>query len=94
MKIHAIWCSILALFSSCSMAQPTDELAKQLSSPVASLISVPIQFNYDNGGGPNHDGERWTLNFQPVIPISISNDWNLISRTHYSAGPIARKLPQ
>ena len=56
------------------------ELAKKLSNPVASLISVPFQFNLDSGYGPK-DAERLTLNIQPVIPISISEDWNLILRT-------------
>jgi hypothetical protein len=56
------------------------ELAKKLSNPVASLISVPFQFNYDEGFGPK-DAYEVVLNVQPVIPISISNDWNLIIRT-------------
>lgn len=56
------------------------ELAKKLANPVASLVSVPFQANYDFGIGVN-DVERFTLNFQPVIPISISDDWNLIVRT-------------
>ncbi len=58
----------------------TGELAKKLQNPVADLISVPLQLNYDNGYGAN-DAERWTLNVQPVIPFKISDDWNLISRT-------------
>ncbi|HEX6884272.1 MAG TPA: transporter [Planctomycetota bacterium] len=55
-------------------------MAKQLSNPVAALISVPFQLNHDRDVGPS-DGERWTLNVQPVVPITLSEDWNLISRT-------------
>ena len=56
-------------------------VAKQLANPVASLISVPFQFNYDQGLNRLDTGKRVTLNIQPVIPISLTPDWNLISRT-------------
>jgi hypothetical protein len=56
-----------------------DALAKQLQNPIASLISVPFQGNFDFGYGPN-DGSRILLNIQPVIPVSISENWNLITR--------------
>lgn len=57
------------------------DLAKQLSNPVADLISVPIQLNYDENIGSADDGSRWIMNIQPVIPFGISDNWNVISRT-------------
>ncbi len=55
------------------------ELADKLSNPVANMISVPFQNNTDWGIGPNN-GSKNTLNFQPVIPIKLSADLNLITR--------------
>jgi hypothetical protein len=57
------------------------ELAKKLSNPIASLISVPFQLNYDSGYGAAGDGSRPLFNVQPVIPFSLSPNWNLIFRT-------------
>jgi hypothetical protein len=56
-------------------------LAKQLANPVASLISVPFQFNYDSGIGVQENIQRANLNIQPVVPFRLSADWNLITRT-------------
>jgi len=55
------------------------ELAKKLSNPIASLISVPFQNNSDYGIG-DLNGSRNTMNFQPVIPVSLNENWNLINR--------------
>jgi hypothetical protein len=58
----------------------SSELAKQLSNPVASLISFPLQSNVDFHMGTG-SGWRYTLNVQPVIPIALGPKWNMISRT-------------
>jgi hypothetical protein len=75
----------------CAVAQPAEdeekppaaasaeELAKKLSNPVADLVSIPFQFNWQEGYGPNED-LQFVLNVQPVIPFHISKDWNLIER--------------
>lgn len=64
-----------------AQADQAAELAKKLANPVASLISVPIQYNYDEYGGANDGAAVGRLNIQPVIPFSLNEDWNLITRT-------------
>ena len=71
----------LSIIAAPARADEAEDLAKKLANPVASLISVPIQANYDQDIGPNEDGSVWRINVQPVIPITLNEDWNLISRT-------------
>jgi hypothetical protein len=55
------------------------ELAKKTQNPVADLISVPFQNNFNFDAGPN-DATIYVLNVQPVIPLTLTEDWNLITR--------------
>lgn len=58
----------------------TAELARAVQNPVASLISVPFQNNTNFEWGPEEETLN-TLNIQPVIPLELNSDWNLITRT-------------
>ncbi len=55
------------------------DLAKKTQNPVADLISVPFQNNFNFGVGPA-DKTVWVVNVQPVIPLRLTQHWNLISR--------------
>jgi len=70
----------LALSSSASAALTAEELAKLAQNPVGNLISVPFQNNTNFNVGPL-DKTQNILNIQPVIPIELNRDWNLITRT-------------
>jgi hypothetical protein len=80
--VHAAAAALAAALLAAPAAAQEDaaELARQLTNPVASLISVPFQFNWDGGYGPQ-DGDRAFVNIQPVVPFDLDEDWNLISRT-------------
>ncbi len=61
--------------------QSLEEISRALSNPVANLINVPIQFNWDYGAGTFDHGNDYQMKIQPVIPIPISEDWRILSRT-------------
>jgi hypothetical protein len=58
----------------------TTALAKKLQNPIGDLYSFPFQSNTNFNTGP-HNGTQDILNVQPVIPIHITEDWNVITRT-------------
>jgi hypothetical protein len=80
--IAAAWLAALAIASMDACAQKSDEeIALAAQNPIAAMASVPLQYNYDQNIGPQEDGHKNYVNVQPVIPFSIGEDWNLISRT-------------
>jgi hypothetical protein len=71
----------ISILPATARAETAAELAKKLSNPISSMISVPFQFSYTDGYGPFGVGGQVKMNIQPVIPISLNDEWNLISRT-------------
>jgi hypothetical protein len=83
------WRSLLARFAACCTAilapaahaeLSPEDLAKIAQNPVGNLISVPFQENAFFNVGPL-DATQNVLNIQPVIPVSVNDNWNIITRT-------------
>ena len=95
MKKEMLLISTLFMFLAfCTLVQPAQaegtsdseltgdaDLAQELSNPIADLITIPIQMNYDSDIGPLDDGWKLLTNIQPVIPFHLNEDWTLITRT-------------
>src|SRR5688500_193171 len=70
----------LIVFTESTFAQhDASDLAKKLANPISSLISVPFQNNTNYGIG-DLKGTRNTMNIQPVVPLTINKNLNLITR--------------
>ena len=67
--------------SAVKTASNTAELAQKLANPVSDMVSIPFQFNWNGRIGPYDKGQTAYVNIQPVIPIKLNQDWNLIART-------------
>lgn len=84
--VRVLLIAFLLLVGLCGRAiaqedQSAEELAKKTQNPVADLISVPFQNDYNFAVGPKHNHMAYLLNIEPVIPIHVTEDWNLITRT-------------
>src|SRR6478609_8521458 len=71
---------LLMVCASLRAEMSAEELAKLAQNPVGNLISLPFQNNTNLNFGPDK-GTQNILNIQPVIPISINDEWNVITRT-------------
>jgi hypothetical protein len=72
--------------------QTESDLAKAAQNPIANLISLPLQNNTNFEFGPQ-EGTQNILNIQPVWPVSIGDDWNLITRTIFPVTSQPGMLP-
>ena len=72
--------TVLAASTPAIAEMSAEDLAKLAQNPVGILISLPFQNNTNLHYGPER-GTQNILNIQPVIPISINKDWNIITRT-------------
>jgi len=80
-KLLAVTCAVFGLTTAQAQTDEAAELAKKLANPVASLVSVPFQLNYDENFGADDEGSKTVLNIQPVAPLELNDKWNLITRT-------------
>lgn len=63
--------------------EEAEALSKQLANPISDLMRLPMQLNYVDGIGAA-DENNFILDFEPVIPFSLGESWNLITRSSIS----------
>ena len=63
-----------------SVAGTDADIPEKLANPLASMVVVPVEMNYDTGYGPA-GGDRSDVKFKPIIPFELNDNWNLITRT-------------
>jgi len=82
--------SIALCLGTSVFAQDQSDLAKQTQNPISSLISLPFQNNFLF----NEAGDvTWNLNVQPVIPVTLNDDWNLITRAIVPTFAVENQVP-
>jgi hypothetical protein len=69
-----------------SEVESPEQLATRVQNPIADLFSVGVPFDVDLNAGPTDDAGRYELRIEPVIPIQLTRDWTVISRTSLPIG--------
>src|SRR3954467_10955015 len=78
--MSVLWCDVLPVRAQESSGQGTSEIAKQAQNPIASVISVPFENDFNPHTGIDKE-DAYVLEMKPVVPFKLSNDWKLITRT-------------
>jgi hypothetical protein len=56
------------------------DLAKKVANPLADLATAPVLYNWDGRLGTDEQGTSNYVRLQPVLPLHLDPDWNLITR--------------
>jgi hypothetical protein len=79
--VAAAWAVLSMWIAAPAQAElSVEELAKLAQNPVGNLITLPFQNNTNFNVGPEN-GTQKILNIQPVIPVAVNSEWNVITRT-------------
>jgi hypothetical protein len=82
MKPHLLAAAaLIAVVHHSAGAQGASDLAKASQNPIGDLVSLPFQFNFNGGGGLTDGRSILNVNFQPVLPLAIGENWNVVVRT-------------
>jgi len=73
--------AVIAILQQSAAAQDASDLAKATQNPVGDLAALPIEVKFLAGGGLTNGGSILNVNFEPVIPLAVSENWNVIVRT-------------
>lgn len=72
-------------------------MAKKLANKIEPIVNVPLQFNFYQKAGPQHQQYQEKIILEPVIPAPITKDWNLLFRPlvtanlQYQAGMVTNQ---
>jgi hypothetical protein len=78
--MSVLWGGVVPARAQESSEQNTEKIAKQSQNPIANLISVPMENDFYPHTGTDKE-DSYVLEMKPVVPIKLSSDWNLITRT-------------